>query len=162
MKIAERFVFAKGSGGINRTIWGMQGLYIRVHQVILDWGVGVYNTIQLSYLWGATVASLGRSSALKRMQGLSYACTRCCSSGMVVPTGCYWVALILGAARVLRATPASASCALCQAGWFSQELNYSQFQLPFLLYCNIFSYIVPPDHSVIFRKPDLPIRLILR
>ena len=108
MKIAERFVFAKGSGGINRTIWGMQGLYIRVHQVILDWGVGVYNTIQLSYLWGATVASLGRSSALKRMQGLSYACTRCCSSGMVVPTGCYWVALILGAARVLRATPASA------------------------------------------------------
>ena len=97
-----------------------------------------------------------------RMQGLLYARTRCCSSEMVVPTGCYWVALILEAARVLRATSASASCALCQAGWFSQELNYSHFQLLFLLYCNIFSYNVPPDHSVIFRKPDLPIRLILR
>jgi hypothetical protein len=67
-----------------------------------------------------------------------------------------------GGARLARNSGVRLSCALYQAGWFSQELNYSQFQLPFLLYCNIFSYIVPPDHSVIFRKPDLPIRLILR
>ena len=70
------------------------------------------------------------------------------------PDWVLWGRAILGAARVLRATPASASCALCQAGWFSQELNYSPIQLPFLLYCNTFSYNVPPDHSVIFRKPD--------
>ena len=42
-----------------------------------------------------------RSSALKgckdaRMQGLLYSCTRCCSSGVVVPTGCYGVALFWG------------------------------------------------------------------
>ena len=101
---------------------------------------GLYNTIRLSYLEGLPLLHLVASQFCSermqgcedvRMQGLLYACTSCCYSGVVVPTECYGVALFWGRRAFCAQLPRPPHARFARPGGFLRNLIIHKFNCPF-------------------------------